>query len=134
MWSYAELSQMASAVGGPENLVKSITEHGIKIGIKRAKNKYELIGVLIGAGLTGVSVGAGLLVYDAFFKDKKTAISEADNAEQLLIDGIKAYDAEIKGDPKTNPLPKISREEAEGKIKQFVLDVAKEQPRKSCDE
>ena len=36
MWSYAELSQMAKAFGGPEMLVRTLTKKGIEIGIRQA--------------------------------------------------------------------------------------------------
>ena len=122
MWSYAELSQMAKAFGGPEKLLKALTNKGIEIGIKQAKGKYILIGMLGGIAFSGI-LG---LACKLFKKDETAAAEGGDAAEQLLIDGIKAYDEEVKKNPDMEPLPEISREEAEAKIDQFVQDVADE--------
>lgn len=122
MWSYAELSQMAKAFGGPEKLLKALTKKGIEIGIKQARGKYILIGMLGGIAISGAAV----LVYKLLKKDETAAVEGGDTAEQLLVEGIKAYDEEVKKNPDMEPLPEISREEAEAKIDQFVQDVAYE--------
>ncbi len=125
MWNYAELSQMAKALGGPEMLVKTLTKRGIELGIKQAKGKY---GLMVGLGFLGGSVLTGLtfLVVNHFMKDKTPTIESNDVAAQLLIDGINAYDEEASDNPDIAPLPEISREEAEAKIDQYVQEVADE--------
>lgn len=125
MWNYAELSQMAKALGGPEMLVKNLTKKGIEIGIKQAKGKY---GLMIGLGFLGGSVLTGLAFWTVyqFKKGKEPAIEDSSAAEQLLIDGIKAYDEEAKKNPEMGTLPEITREEAEARIDQYVQEVADE--------
>ena len=122
MWSYAELSQMAKAFGGPEKMLKALTKKGIEIGVKQARGKYTLIGMLGGIAISGFAV----LAYSFLKKDETKAIEAGDTAEQLLVDGIKAYDEEVKKNPDMEPLPEISREEAEAKLDQFVQEVADE--------
>ena len=126
MWSYAELSQMAKAFGGPEKLLKALTKKGIEIGVKQARGKYTLIGMLGGIAISGFAV----LAYSLLKKDEAVAVEGGDTAEQLLVDGIKAYDKEVKKNPDMEPLPEISREEAEAKIDQYVQDVADELKKK----
>lgn len=122
MWNYAELSQMAKAVGGPEILVKTLTKKGIEIGIKQAKGKYTLVGTIAGIAISSIA----FWVYTHFTKDKVAAIGGNDTAEQLLIDGINAYDEEVNNNPGMETLSEITREEAEARIDQYVQEVAAE--------
>lgn len=121
-WNYAELSQMAKAFGGPEMLVKHLTRRGIEIGIKQAEGKY---GLMVGLGVAGGSFLTALafLVVNHFKKEKAPIVS-GDEAEQLLINGIKAYDEKVKNNPDMETLPEISRKEAEARIEQYVQDVS----------
>ena len=125
MWNYAELSQMAKALGGPEMLVKALTKRGIEIGIKQAKGKN---GLLIGLGFFGGSVLTGLtfLAVNHFKKDKIPAIEVNNVAAQVLVDEINAYDEDARENPDYNPLPEITREEAEARIDQYAQKVADE--------
>ncbi len=125
MWNYAELSQLAKALGGPEMLVKTLTKRGIELGIKQAKDKY---GLMVGLGFLGGSIltGVTFLVVNHFKKGRPSVLDSGDAAEQLLIDGINAYDEEAKENPDLETLPEISREEAEARIDQYVQEVADE--------
>lgn len=125
MWNYAELSQLAAALGGPEKLLEHLTKKGVEIGIKQAKGKY---GLFFGLGFASAAtlLGIGFLIVSHFKKDKTPVLSADDAAAQALIDGIKAYDEEASKNPDITPLPEISREEAEARIDQYVQEVANE--------
>lgn len=125
MWDYAELSQMAKALGGPEVLVNTLTKKGIEIGIKQTKGKFRL---MLELGFLGGSVITSLVFWavNHYKKGKEPAVKDSSAAEQLLIHGIKAYDEEAKKNPEMETLPEITREEAEAQIDQYVQKVADE--------
>jgi hypothetical protein len=126
MWSYAELSQMAKALGGPEMLMKTLTKSGIEIGTKQAKTKY---GKFIGFALAiGACIGFLFCWGVNKIKQKKQPFTaaEAASAEQAIIDGIIAYDQGVAKNPDLGPLPEITREEAQAKIDQYVQQIADE--------
>lgn len=106
--------------------MKTLTKRGIEIGTKQAKTKYGTFIALALAAGTGVgyltAVGINKL------KGKKQKITETDAmaAEKELIAGIEAYDKEIESNPNANPLPDITREEAEAKIDEYVHEIADE--------
>lgn len=124
MWNYAELSRMAKALGGPEILIETLTRRGIEIGAIQAKTKYGIFGLALvaSAGIVGYFIGVNKL------KSKKQQITavEAAATEQALIYGIKAYDNEVADNPDAEPLPDMTREEAEAKIDQYVQEIADE--------
>lgn len=124
MWNYAELSQMAKAVGGLDKLLEEITKYGIKIGIKQANTKF---GFLIPLALVvGGAFGYGTSHYFNKRNPKKQPITadEFAAAEQAIVDGINVYDKEVAENPDIKPLPEITREEAEKKIGQYVQYIA----------
>lgn len=129
MWNYAKLSQMAKAMGGPEKLMKEFTKRGIELGVKQAKTKYaKFIGAAFVAG-TGVGWLVAVGVGKIKTANKTINGEEASAAEQVIIDGIDAYDLEIAEHPEKEALPELSREEAEKSIDQYIQRIADEMNR-----
>lgn len=83
-WSYAELSKLAKANGGPEKLVELLIKYGEKKAIPR-------IGV---AFVGGIAVTVGVQEIIKYFSHKKDISSpEVESAKKVIIQGIKEYDA-----------------------------------------
>lgn len=83
MWNYAKLSKMAKALGGPEKLVNTIFDAGLK------KGRWQMLPI----ALVGIPVGYGISKLVDFFKKKKQASDEElEAAKQELIRGIQEYD------------------------------------------
>lgn len=116
MWDYAKLSQLAKAMGGPEELIKTITKRGITIGTNRAKGKIGMAGIagaLIGSGIT-------LLIQSLINKKDQPSSVEYNAAAQELINGINEYDKMVEDSAEKEPLPEITKAEAEKEITEFV--------------
>ena len=128
MWSYAKLSQTAAAKGGPDPFVRELVTRGIKMGEKRARRKYGPL--YVGLGLLGGFAIDRLIDFaiDRFTRgnDEEAVVNSA--AAQMLIDSINQYEAEAKNNPDIEPLPELSREEADERIRQLAQQVADELP------
>jgi len=95
-WDYAELSKMAKANGGPEKLIETVANDGVKTG---RTQMLPAVGIALVVGV------AGKTVYDklkSYFADKKTK-EEMEAAKKELVKGIKEYDDEHPDD--TEPIP-----------------------------
>ena len=79
-WNYANLSKLAKANGGPEELVDKLVNSG-------KLQMLPWIGVAFGCGIAATK----LVQYFKQLKAKSTAELEA--AKQEVIQGIKEYDA-----------------------------------------
>ncbi|MCD8018728.1 MAG: hypothetical protein LUF92_03835 [Clostridiales bacterium] len=99
-WDYAELSKLTKANGGPEKLIDTLINNGIKTG------RSQMLPV-VGA-VAGVAVAVGVVgktTYDKLkthFADRKNK-EEMQDARDELIEGIKAYDAEHPDDSEISP-------------------------------
>ena len=89
-WSYAQLSKMASRVGGPEKLLKIIKSKAFQEGIK--KRKSQMIPVAAGGLIIGIVGTVGINKWNESRKIKATEQhipeDEALVAEELLIQKI----------------------------------------------
>ena len=83
-WSYAELSKLAKANGGPEKLVELL----VKAGRKKA---LPWIGVAFIGGI-GVTIGVQEII-EYFSHQKDISSPEFESAKKEIIQGIKDYDA-----------------------------------------
>ena len=96
-WDYALLSQRAKAVGGPEKLVEELFEQGRQLGVRQT---WEKIG--IGAGITGVLAGLGLIIYAIAKRISRMKNKDEENKlKNELIQGIKEYDRQQELQSKT---------------------------------
>lgn len=83
MWDYAGLSKLAKLNGGPEKLVKTLIDSGVKRG------RWQMIPVIIGSLL----IGATVTPIVKYFKAKRAnSQAELETAKAELIQGIKEYD------------------------------------------
>lgn len=83
-WSYAELSKLAKANGGPEKLVELLIKSGEKKALPR-------IGV---AFVGGIAVTIGVQEIIKYLSHQKDVSSpEVESVKKEIIQGIKDYDA-----------------------------------------
>lgn len=103
---YRDLSHTAKLAGGPEALVKLLTEHGVN------KGKQEMMPIVAMAAT--VSTAAAIAVVkaiDYFKRKKKESEEEFEKAKAELIRGIEEYDAEHPEEAEVEGINETSSEE-----------------------
>lgn len=87
MWNYAKLSKLAKALGGPDKLVQTLIDGGVK------KGRWQMVVLLP----VGIAVGYAIKPLVNYFKRKReTSQTALENAKQELLQGINDYDAAQK--------------------------------------
>lgn len=89
-WSYAQLSKMASSVGGPEKLLKIVKSRAFQEGLK--KGRIQMIPFAAGGLVIGILGTVGINKWNEFRKlkvtDRDIPEDEALAAEEILIQKI----------------------------------------------
>lgn len=89
-WSYAQLSQLASTVGGPEKLLKIVKSGAFQEGLK--KGKIQMIPVVAGGLVIGILGTMGVTKWNESRKlkmaDRDITKDKALAAEEILIQKI----------------------------------------------
>lgn len=107
-WDYTKLSALAKTHGGPENLLKIVTDNSLKRGIKIGTKAgiYKMLPLTIGALGLGI---LGTIGYQKWQEHRKTKLAEtlaatssASEAEEALIQIIKET---IHAQDQTQPAP-----------------------------
>lgn len=84
MWSYAKLSKLAKALGGPEKCVQALIKSGMK------KGRWQMLILLP----IGVAIGVSIKPLVNYLQNKREISQLAlEEAKQELIRGINEYDA-----------------------------------------
>lgn len=86
-WNYAELSQKAKAVGGPEKLVETLIESGKQTGRGEMIPWFFVTAVSASVATWGITKMVSIVR-----KKKVISVEEAKEARETLIKGIKNYD------------------------------------------
>ncbi len=93
-WPYAKLAKLASNFGGPEKFMAIVKNRSFQEGVRAGKVK--MIPVIFGALGLGILGTVGFQKYKEYKFTKKTkckkAADEAAEAENILIQGMKAAD------------------------------------------
>lgn len=89
-WSYAQLSQLASTVGGPEKLLKIVKSRAFQEGLK--KGRIQMIPIAAGGLVIGILGTVGVNKWNESRKlkmtDRDITKDEALAAEEILIQKI----------------------------------------------
>lgn len=94
-WSYAQLSKIASSVGGPEKLMEIIKNQAFQEGFKEGlkKGKIQMLPYVVAALSIGIGGTIAFNKWNESRKRKTTALhisaDKARVAEELLIQKIK---------------------------------------------
>ena len=97
-WSYAQLSKMASSVGGPQELMEIVKNRAFQEGLRKGKNQIILCtAAALGIGILGTTVfnkwneSRKLKVYDQYISADKAL-----TAEKLLIQKVKDVQNDVE--------------------------------------
>lgn len=83
MWNYAKLSRLAKALGGPDKLVQTLINSGVK------KGRWQMVALLPLAAVLGYAINP---LIDYLKQKRATSQAALESAKQELIQGIIDYD------------------------------------------
>lgn len=106
-WSYAQLSQLASTVGGPEKLLRVVKNRAFQEGLK--KGRIQMIPIAAGGLVIGILGTVGVNKWNESRKliitDRDITKDEALAAEEILIQkiqNVKKEETEQAGEDPTD--------------------------------